>query len=100
MRRGFKPLFVIPHEKEREGVEETVGGDCSIVFITTPGQVLLPSLRRTMKYLFLSFDLVFFMPQLAALIDDSAGVVATNTAAVQLANARQKSRFANRHVLR
>ncbi|XWS16540.1 hypothetical protein CRYUN_Cryun34aG0097100 [Craigia yunnanensis] len=64
--RGFKPLFVIPHEKERENVEDEVGDDASIVFITTPGQ-------------------------LAALINDSAGVIATNTAAIQLANAREKS---------
>ncbi|KZV19487.1 hypothetical protein F511_32068 [Dorcoceras hygrometricum] len=63
--RGLTPLFVIPHEKERENVEEIVGYDASIVFITTPGQ-------------------------LAALINDSAGVIATNTAAIQLANARGK----------
>ncbi|CAN7098598.1 unnamed protein product [Brassica rapa subsp. narinosa] len=63
--RGFKPVYVIPHEKERENVEEYVGDDTSIVFITTPGQ-------------------------LAALINDSAGVIATNTAAIQLANARDK----------
>ncbi|KAJ6837254.1 photosynthetic NDH subunit of subcomplex B 1, chloroplastic [Iris pallida] len=63
--RGLKPVFVIPHEKEREDLEEAVGEDSSILFITTPGQ-------------------------LAALIDDSAGVIATNTAAVQLANARGK----------
>ncbi|XP_021298465.1 photosynthetic NDH subunit of subcomplex B 1, chloroplastic [Herrania umbratica] len=63
--RGFKPLFVIPHEKERENVEEVVGDHASIVFITTPGQ-------------------------LAALINDSAGVIATNTAAIQLASAREK----------
>ncbi|OMO85694.1 Glycosyl transferase, family 9 [Corchorus capsularis] len=67
--RGFKPLFVIPHEKERENVEEVfedlTGEDPNIVFITTPGQ-------------------------LAALINDSAGVIATNTAAIQLANAREK----------
>ncbi|KAL4333066.1 hypothetical protein GQ457_07G032670 [Hibiscus cannabinus] len=62
--RGFKPLFVIPHEKERENVEEEIN-DANIVFITTPGQ-------------------------LAALINDSAGVIATNTAAIQLANAREK----------
>ncbi|KAJ9189907.1 hypothetical protein P3X46_001155 [Hevea brasiliensis] len=67
--RGFKPLFVIPHEKERENVEEIVGDDTSIVFITTPGQ-------------------------LAALINDSAGVIATNTAAIQLANAREKPSIA------
>ncbi|CAN0862462.1 Photosynthetic NDH subunit of subcomplex B 1, chloroplastic [Linum grandiflorum] len=60
--REFKPVFVIPHEKERENVEEILE-DPSIVFITTPGQ-------------------------LAALINDSAGVIATNTAAIQLANAR------------
>ncbi|KAF2301527.1 hypothetical protein GH714_025503 [Hevea brasiliensis] len=65
--KGFKPLFIIPHEKERENVEEIVGDDTSIVFITTPGQ-------------------------LAALINDSAGVIATNTAAIQLANAREKPR--------
>lgn len=62
--RGFKPLFVIPHEKERENVEDEVGDGASIIFITTPGQ-------------------------LAALINDSAGVIATNTAAIQLANARE-----------
>ncbi|KAH6821190.1 NDH-dependent cyclic electron flow 1 [Perilla frutescens var. hirtella] len=58
-------LFVIPHEKERENVEDVVGEDASIVFITCPGQ-------------------------LAALINNSAGVIATNTAALQLANAREK----------
>lgn len=63
--RGVKPVFVIPHEKERENVEDAVGYDASIVFITTPGQ-------------------------LAALIDDSAGVIATNTAAIQLAHSRGK----------
>lgn len=63
--RGIKPVFVIPHEKERENVEDAVGLDASIVFITTPGQ-------------------------LAALIDDSAGVICTNTAAIQLAHARGK----------
>ncbi|KAL3613618.1 Photosynthetic NDH subunit of subcomplex B 1, chloroplastic [Castilleja foliolosa] len=62
---GLKPVFVIPHEKERENVEDVVGDDTSIVFITTPGQ-------------------------LAALINDSAGVIATNTAAIQLAHAREK----------
>lgn len=39
--RGFKPVFVIPHEKERENVEDFVGDDTSIVFITTPGQVCM-----------------------------------------------------------
>ncbi|CAL5011598.1 unnamed protein product [Urochloa decumbens] len=48
--KGLKPLFVIPHEKHREEIEE----------------------------------------ELTCLINDSAGVVATNTAAVQLANARDK----------
>ncbi|KAK6915125.1 hypothetical protein RJ641_020242 [Dillenia turbinata] len=67
--RGMKPVFVIPHEKVREDVEEIVGEDASIVFITTPGQ-------------------------LAALINDSAGVIATNTAAIQLANARDKPSIA------
>ncbi|GKV26963.1 hypothetical protein SLEP1_g36172 [Rubroshorea leprosula] len=62
---GIRPVFVIPHEKERENVEDVVGEDASIVFITTPGQ-------------------------LAAFINDSAGVIATNTAAIQLANAREK----------
>nr|AQX44159.1 hypothetical protein [Apostasia odorata] len=67
--RDVKPLFVIPHEKEREEVEETIGRDSSIIFTTTPGQ-------------------------LAALINDSAGVISTNTAAVQLANAREKKSIA------
>ncbi|KAF0899678.1 hypothetical protein E2562_021376 [Oryza meyeriana var. granulata] len=62
---GLKPLFVIPHEKHREEVEEIVGKDTNILFITTPGQ-------------------------LTCLINDSVSVVATNTAAVQLANARDK----------
>ncbi|KAI3891425.1 hypothetical protein MKX03_020707 [Papaver bracteatum] len=66
---GIKPVFVIPHEKERDDVEEVVGDDASIVFITTPGQ-------------------------LAALINDSIGVIATNTAAIQLANAREKPSIA------
>lgn len=39
--RGLRPVFVIPHEKERENVEEFFGDDASIVFITTPGQVTL-----------------------------------------------------------
>lgn len=39
--RGFKPVFVIPHVKERENVEDEVGDDASIVFITTPGQVFI-----------------------------------------------------------
>ncbi|CAI9113873.1 OLC1v1014567C1 [Oldenlandia corymbosa var. corymbosa] len=38
---GIRPLFVIPHEKERENVEDVAGYDASIVFITTPGQVLI-----------------------------------------------------------
>ncbi|KAK4773645.1 hypothetical protein SAY87_028664 [Trapa incisa] len=67
--RGIKPVFVIPHEKERENVEEIVGEATSIVFITTPGQ-------------------------LAALINDSVGVISTNTVAVQLANARNKPSIA------
>eukprot|EP00268_Persea_americana_P060519 TRINITY_DN7548_c0_g1_i11.p1 TRINITY_DN7548_c0_g1~~TRINITY_DN7548_c0_g1_i11.p1 ORF type:complete len:217 (-),score=51.55 TRINITY_DN7548_c0_g1_i11:898-1548(-) len=67
--RGVKPLFVIPREKEREDVEEIVGEDSSIVFITTPGQ-------------------------LAALVNDSVGVIATNTTAIQLANAREKPSIA------
>ncbi|KAG9146880.1 hypothetical protein Leryth_005177 [Lithospermum erythrorhizon] len=66
--RGVKPLFVIPHEKERENVEDVID-DPNIVFITTPGQ-------------------------LAALINDSAGVIATNTAALQLAHAREKPSIA------
>ncbi|PSR89363.1 Photosynthetic NDH subunit of subcomplex B 1 like [Actinidia chinensis var. chinensis] len=56
--RGVRPIFVIPHEKLREDVEDVVGYDDSIVFITIP-------------------------KQLAALINDSAGVIATNTAAIQ-----------------
>ncbi|KAL6012168.1 Photosynthetic NDH subunit of subcomplex B 1, chloroplastic [Asimina triloba] len=67
--RGARPVFVIPHEKERDEVEEVIGEDASIVFITTPGQ-------------------------LAALINDSMGVIATNTAAIQLANARDKPSIA------
>lgn len=67
--RGAKPVYVIPHEKEREEVQEVAGKDSSIVHITTPGQ-------------------------LAALINDSAGVICTNTAAVQLANARDKRSIA------
>lgn len=67
--RGVRPVFVIPHEKERENVEEAVGEDASIVFISTPGQ-------------------------LAALINDSIGVIATNTAAIQLAHAREKPSIA------
>jgi hypothetical protein len=36
---GFKPVFVIPHEKERENVEEIIyNEDIGILFITTPGQ--------------------------------------------------------------
>ncbi|XP_024543566.1 photosynthetic NDH subunit of subcomplex B 1, chloroplastic isoform X2 [Selaginella moellendorffii] len=54
------PVFVIPHEKERSKVEEVIGPDAHIIFITTPGQ-------------------------LAALINDSFGVITTNTAALQLA---------------
>ncbi|KAF9688874.1 hypothetical protein SADUNF_Sadunf01G0033300 [Salix dunnii] len=66
----FKPVFVIPHAKERENVEEIIyNEDIGIVLITTPGQ-------------------------LAALINDSAGVIATNTAAIQLANAREKPSIA------
>ncbi|KAL2936584.1 Photosynthetic NDH subunit of subcomplex B 1 chloroplastic [Bienertia sinuspersici] len=67
--RGVTPVFVIPREKIREDVEEIVGDETSIVFITTPAQ-------------------------LAALINDSAGVIATNTAAIQLAHARGKPSIA------
>lgn len=67
--RGVTPVFVIPHEKIREDLEEIVGDDASIVLITTPGQ-------------------------LAALINDSVGVIATNTAAIQLAHAREKPSIA------
>lgn len=38
---GVTPLFVIPHERERENVEDVVGDGASVVFITTPGQVRL-----------------------------------------------------------
>lgn len=38
----MKPVFVIPHEKVREDVEEIIGEEASIVFISTPGQVYLP----------------------------------------------------------
>jgi hypothetical protein len=37
-------------------------------------------------------SIILFSSQLAALINDSAGVIATNTAAIQLANAREKPR--------
>ncbi|KAG6479569.1 hypothetical protein ZIOFF_063036 [Zingiber officinale] len=67
--RGVKPLFVIPHEKVREDVEEVVRDDTHILFITTPDQ-------------------------LAALVDDAIRVIATNTAALQLANARNKPSIA------
>lgn len=67
--RGVTPVFVIPHENIRDDVEEIVGDETSIVFITTPGQ-------------------------LAALINDSVGVIATNTAAIQLAHAREKPSIA------
>ncbi|GMH22160.1 hypothetical protein Nepgr_024003 [Nepenthes gracilis] len=67
--RGVKPVFVIPHEKVREDVEENISADACILFITTPGQ-------------------------LAALINDSVGVIATNTAAIQLAHARKKPSIA------
>ncbi|XP_042432632.1 photosynthetic NDH subunit of subcomplex B 1, chloroplastic-like [Zingiber officinale] len=67
--RGVKPLFVIPHKKVREDVEEVVGNDTHILFITTPGQ-------------------------LATLVDDAIGVIATNTAALQLANAHNKPSIA------
>lgn len=60
-----KPVIVIPHEREREDLEEIIGDAAVILFITTPGK-------------------------LAALIDDSAGVICTNTAAVQIALARDK----------
>lgn len=39
---GVKPVFVIPREKVREDVEEIIGEEASIVFISTPGQVNLP----------------------------------------------------------
>ncbi|KAJ7526276.1 hypothetical protein O6H91_17G090900 [Diphasiastrum complanatum] len=62
---SIKALFVIPHEKERTKVAAAIGEDASAIFITTPGQ-------------------------LAALINDSLGVVTTNTAALQLAIALNK----------
>ncbi|KAM0933847.1 putative glycosyl transferase, family 9 [Dioscorea sansibarensis] len=67
--RGVKPLFIIPHEKEQDDVEEAIGDDASILFTTTPGQ-------------------------LAAIINDSVGVISTNTAAIQLANAIEKPSIA------
>jgi hypothetical protein len=36
---GLRPLFVMPHEKHREEIEEIVGKETSYLFITTPGQV-------------------------------------------------------------
>lgn len=65
--RGAKPVYVIPHEKLREDVEEIAGEDSAIILVTTPGQ-------------------------LAALISDSIGVISTNTAALQLASACGKQR--------
>lgn len=38
----------------------------------------------------ITFMLCLFLEQLAALINDSVGVIATNTAAVQLSVAREK----------
>jgi len=67
--RGAKPVYVIPHEKLREDVEEIAGEDSAIILVTTPGQ-------------------------LAALISDSIGVISTNTAALQLASACGKQSIA------
>lgn len=35
-----KPVIVIPHEREREELEETVGDAAAILFMTTPGKVV------------------------------------------------------------
>eukprot|EP00271_Cylindrocystis_brebissonii_P015968 TRINITY_DN3906_c1_g1_i1.p1 TRINITY_DN3906_c1_g1~~TRINITY_DN3906_c1_g1_i1.p1 ORF type:complete len:494 (+),score=64.46 TRINITY_DN3906_c1_g1_i1:115-1596(+) len=58
-------VVVIPNSKDRAKVEEAVGPDVKIVRITTPGQ-------------------------LAAVVDESIGVVASNTAALLLARALGK----------
>lgn len=102
----MKPLFVIPHEKVREDVEEVIGEDSCILFITTPGQVFLHLLLFRLSCIFyaapakslheekpIMFSMFSSLHQLAALIDDSAGVIATNTAAIQLATARNKPRL-------
>lgn len=60
-----KSVFVVPFEPDRQRVHDVVGEEANVVFITTPGQ-------------------------LAAIINDSSGVVATNTAAVQIACALKK----------
>lgn len=60
-----KWVIVVPHELDKKRVWEVLGQEAKVVFITTPGQ-------------------------LAAIINDSLGVVTTNTAAVQLACALKK----------
>lgn len=56
---GVNPVFVIPHEKVREDVEEIIGEEASIVFISTPGQVYLPQFFQ-FCHMKISFD--DFMP--------------------------------------
>eukprot|EP00250_Pteridium_aquilinum_P015773 c22757_g1_i1 orf=178-1800(+) len=62
---SVKCLIVVPNEADKKRVREVLGAGAKVIFITTPGQ-------------------------LAALINDSLGVVTTNTAAVQLACALKK----------
>ncbi|BBN07775.1 hypothetical protein MPTK1_4g06360 [Marchantia polymorpha subsp. ruderalis] len=62
---GTSVLVVIPNMKDKKKVIAACGDDVHVVFITTPGQ-------------------------LGAIIRDSAGVVSTNTAAVQIAIAFNK----------
>lgn len=62
---SIKWVIVVPFEPDKKRVQEVLGEESKVVFITTPGQ-------------------------LAAIINDSVGVVTTNTAAVQLACALKK----------
>ncbi|KAL2630237.1 hypothetical protein R1flu_014923 [Riccia fluitans] len=62
---GMPVLIVVPNMKDKKKVYKACGNDAHVVFITTPGQ-------------------------LGAVIRDSAGVVSTNTAAVQIAVAFDK----------
>lgn len=62
---SMKWVIVVPFEPDKKRVREVLGEEAKVVFITTPGQ-------------------------LAAIINDSFGVVTTNTAAVQIACALKK----------
>ncbi|GBG63029.1 hypothetical protein CBR_g34729 [Chara braunii] len=70
MRASKHPvLFVVPHDRDLSTAQGALGRNAYVIKITTPGQ-------------------------LAAVIDDSMGVVTTNTAAVQLAGALKKTSVA------